>query len=121
MFFIAIFGINDEMEKLNWHKNSVCKSCGRLSAYDGYMSYSVFNFFFIPIFKFNKKYFIKSACCGAMYEVSKEKGVKMEMGEYVDFTDDELRTSFSKPAVCRFCGYPLESDHIYCPRCGNKI
>ena len=121
MFFIAIFGITNGEKELNWYENRICGECGRMSRYYGYMTYSVFTLFFIPIFKFAKKYYVKSSCCGALFEVPQDKGRKMEKGEDVHFTDGELRKVYGGRRFCDGCGYPLEEGQLYCPHCGRKI
>ncbi len=123
MFFFAIMGINEEVKQLSFHKNTICKKCGRYGSLDGFMRCSVFSIFFIPIFRFSKKYYLKSNCCGAVFEVSEEKGRKMESCQNVDFDDSELKSSeyYNRPSYCPCCGYPLGNDHNFCPRCGRKI
>ena len=121
MFFIAIFGINSGEKTLDWSENRICKSCGRMCRYYGYMTYSVFTIFFIPLFKFSKKYYVKASCCGAVFEVSPDKGRSMEKGEDVHFSDDELNMAFGGRRYCAGCGYPLEDGQLYCPHCGRKI
>jgi len=123
MFFFAIMGINKESKQLDFHKNAVCKFCGRYASYDGFMEYSIFSVFFIPVFKFSKKYYLKSSCCGAVFKVDCEKGRKMEYGQPVDFADNELNWIFGgnkSYGICSGCGYILADDHIFCPRCGRK-
>lgn len=123
MFFFAVMGINEEVKQLPFHKNTVCKKCGRYGSLDGFMTCNVFSVFFIPIFRFSKKYYLKSSCCGTVFEVSDEKGRKMEYGQSVDFDDSELNCSnyYTKSPYCPSCGYPLSKDHNFCPRCGRKI
>ena len=123
MFFFAIMGINDEVKQLPFHKNTVCKNCGRYSSLNGFMTCSVFSVFFIPLIRFSKKYYLKASCCGTVFEVDAEKGRKMEYGQSVDFSDSELKATFhhSSPFCCPSCGYLLADDHIFCPRCGRKI
>ena len=49
-----------------------------------YMTYMYFSFFFIPIFKWNKRYFFRNTDGGADIELPKEIGRQIERGETVN-------------------------------------
>lgn len=44
-------------------------------------SYEYFHIFFIPIFRWNEKYYVMCKRCNSIYEISKEKGKAIENGE----------------------------------------
>jgi hypothetical protein len=80
VFFIA--GINQKREQLDYYEPILCSSCIKYGRYEAYMEYSVFSLFFIPLFKFNKKYYVRTTCCNSLYIITnKEKGLMMERGQ----------------------------------------
>jgi rRNA maturation endonuclease Nob1 len=93
-----------------------------------------FHFFFIPLFRWNEKYYVKCNGCNSIYEFSKEKGKRLEKGEDLEVVYWDLKTieneyghqyneninSIYKNS-CEHCGKSLESKFEYCPYCGEKI
>jgi hypothetical protein len=69
MFFIGIFGIQDKDKYIGTCSNIECPSCGRLARYEIHKSYRYFHIFFIPIFRWNFRYFVKTSCCGRLYQL----------------------------------------------------
>ncbi len=60
MFFIM--GVSQNQKKLDFKQLNVCKKCcGKYSNIEVYMTYWYFMFFFIPIIKWNKEYYIKTS------------------------------------------------------------
>ncbi|WP_317856282.1 zinc ribbon domain-containing protein [Chakrabartyella piscis] len=122
MFFIA--GISQGRKDLDFLQTIVCKRCGRLSSISVFATYMYFSFFFIPIFKWNKQYYAVSSCCQTPFSIDKELGQAIERGERVDLTHDDLHfvdLGYAQASVCPDCGYRLDSEHIYCPKCGRKV
>ena len=62
MFFIM--GITDGQKELNYNCGvmNICKSCGAYSNYTVFMTYMCLSLFFIPVFKWGKKYYVKASC-----------------------------------------------------------
>ncbi|MGI6079609.1 MAG: hypothetical protein ACOYBV_01315 [Candidatus Avilachnospira sp.] len=50
---------------------------------DVYMTYLYFSFFFIPLFKWNKRYFLRNTEGGADMELPREIGRQIERGEEI--------------------------------------
>ena len=119
MFFIGIFGVDSSEEILKQLSSLVCPGCGRLCSGKVICESTFFHIFFIPVVRWNKKYFLRTDCCGCEYMLTKEKTENILKGDPFDFQDtehDKCRSSF-----CPECKYPLNSDFSYCPRCGKKI
>ena len=76
MFFI--FGINERRTQLPFRQNFPCPVCGRYSAMTVWVTYTYFMFFFIPLFIWNKRYYVRMECCGAKCEISPELGRDIE-------------------------------------------
>ena len=51
-------GVSQNQKKLDFKQLNVCKCCGKYSNIEVYMTYWYFMFFFIPIIKWNKEYYI---------------------------------------------------------------
>ena len=98
------------------------------------MTYMYFSFFFIPLFKWNKKFYVKMSCCEAVYELDPEKGKALARGQQADITQADLtlvqegnrRSSYENGSYkvwkkCVRCGYETEEDFEYCPKCGGRL
>ena len=81
MFFIM--GINSDYKKLNFIQNFVCPDCGIVGEYQVFVAYTVLSLFFIPIFKWGRKYYVQTSCCGKTYKLDNEVGRAIEKGEPV--------------------------------------
>ncbi len=124
MFFIA--GINKKREELDYYEPILCNCCVKYGRYEAYMEYSVFSLFFMPLFKFNKKYYARTTCCNSLYFITnKEKGLMMErqQGHNVFLKDSELKLIHKGICgnTCPNCCSQVSEGHKYCPNCGNKL
>ncbi len=123
MFFIM--GITDGNKELKYDGGgmNICKSCGAYTRYIVYMTYMCLSLFFIPTIKWGKKYYVRTSCCGSVYELNEEKGKMIARGENVNITDSDLTPVSEKKRhkICRICGYETNEDFEYCPKCGGKF
>lgn len=129
MFFVGIFGIESKEKQVRELDKIYCGTC--LTDTKGVLikRYDYFHFFFIPLFRWNEKYFVVCKRCNSIYEVSKEKGKELERGslDYVSKEDMTLVQEgqvYGKRAlkrVCPHCGKTVEGDYSYCPYCGSKL
>lgn len=120
MFFIGIFGIEDDAKELGAIRNIVCPACGRYATAVLYCHYSFFHFFFIPLFKWNKTYFIKLNCCGALYTCDKDTADEILRTGEADFGKWQAREN-SGGGHCPYCGGRLAGGFSFCPYCGKKL
>lgn len=121
MFFI--FGLNTKQDKLKFDELKICKICGKYGRYEVFVEYTAFSIFFIPLFKWGRRYFIRASCCGSIFSISEELGRDIERGKVNTIRDEDLisvRTNYRPTRYCISCGYELEDRHIYCPKCGTK-
>ena len=88
MFFIG--GISNEEKKLDYVQNTICPKCGKFSRMEVYMTYMYFSLFFVPIFKWSKKYFVKYTCCNSIYILDEDIGIKINHKENISISDDNL-------------------------------
>ena len=91
------------------------------------MTYTVLLLFFIPCFKWNRRYYVQTTCCGKIYELDPEVGKRIARGESVEIRNDDLQsTGYSKQSrgfvkACAYCGYTTYEDFQYCPKCGREF
>ena len=97
------------------------------------MTYMYFSFFFIPIFKWNRRFFVEMSCCGAVYELDPEVGKKRFGAEEITERDltlrqDEMGNPWTgsdashRHKVCPSCGFETdEGSFRTCPKCGKPL
>lgn len=126
-----IWGIQSGRKDFDFAETIICSLCGQYGNLRVFMTYSVFTFFFIPTFKFNKKYYVQKTCCGALYELNPEVGKRIAKGEKTEITKDDLilvdsgggaqRTGGRRTKICPKCGYAASEEFDFCPKCGTKL
>ena len=72
MFFF--FGIMNDQKDLDFHQPMTCDVCGRMGQYQVFVTYMVLSSFFIPIFKWGRTYYVRTSCCGSLYQLRPEVG-----------------------------------------------
>src|SRR5690554_2856253 len=121
LFFI--FGISNGRKDLDHHQTMVCSVCGRYGGYEVFMDYMYFSLFFIPVFKWNKTYYVRSSCCGTLYTIDNDLGKRIVRGENVTLQEGDLhevqRGWDLGMKRCNQCGYTTNQDYQYCPKCAN--
>lgn len=126
MFFIGIFGIENKEKEIKIINNFTCKNCNRLTIGRVIKHYEFFHFFFIPIFKWNEKYYVECGSCKQIFSISKEKGKMIERGENIELTywdSNEINNTYGYNInnICNNCGKVVDSKYRYCPYCGHEI
>ena len=122
MFFIA--GINQKQEELDFRETVICDACGAYGSYNIIKEFTQLSLFFLPVFKWGIKYYVRMTCCGSLYELDKEIGRDIESGRISKIDSRYLHPiSVNRQRVkkCSNCGYVLDSDFEFCPRCGTRI
>ena len=122
MFFIG--GIMDGQKQFAGFRQVItCTHCGQYAALDAFMTYTYLMFFFIPIFKWNKRYWVRSTCCGTVWQISAEKGDSIARGESVTLAPADLTpTGNTQPMHrCAHCGFTTWENFTYCPHCGKPF
>lgn len=130
MFFIM--GINQGMKELAYNASLfICGRCGRYGRYQVFMTYTYLSLFFIPVFKWGKRYYAKTSCCGTVYELPQDAGRRLARGEDLTLTPDMLTVvssgkggsgyDVSSAKRCANCGYETTEDFEYCPKCGQRF
>ena len=119
MFFIA--GISSKRDRLDYNQTIICSNCGKYSRYEVFMEYTCLSLFFIPVFKWGKKYYAKTSCCSSLYLTNKDIGKKIANNENINLTDQDLELVQQGYVYsikrCENCGYETNEDFNYCPKC----
>ncbi len=121
MFFMM--GVTPGTKKFEQLVQIICPNCGNAGKAVVYMTYMCLSLFFIPVFKWNKQYYVEMQCCGSVYTLNEEKGKAVARGEDVVITSDDL-TPYSNGNYirkCPNCGSTVDSNFDYCPHCGRKL
>lgn len=131
MFFIGIFGIENKDKEVKDLNNLTCKKCNSTIKGKLIKNFDFFHFFFIPIFKWNEKYYVLCNRCKCLYSIPKEKGKAIEEGEEVNITYWDLQEVYSDNninfnnsydmKICPNCGEQVKRDFKYCPYCGKEV
>jgi RNA polymerase subunit RPABC4/transcription elongation factor Spt4 len=128
MFFIGIFGISEKSKIIFTEQNIICPACNAYGRYDVIMSYSYFHAFFIPLFKWNKRYFLQTRCCNKLCNLDYDIGLKIQNGERVEIKEEHIhcndfhagRAHYTGYKFCSHCSSQVDAAFQYCPHCGNK-
>ncbi|WP_416200891.1 zinc ribbon domain-containing protein [Thermocaproicibacter melissae] len=81
-----------------------------------------FIFFFIPMFRFGKRYFISCPNCGSVYEISREVGKRLEHDPNAEVNPEKIfRLARRASHYCPFCGTAVPPGSRFCPHCGQKL
>ena len=137
MFFIGVFGIDSKSIEIGNVCNFICKGCGNKVEGVVYKTYNCFHFFFIPLIKWNKQYYLKCCSCSRLYKLSNYKGEKIEKGDVYNYginidEDDLVEVNYNNEYYkydnyyniikrCKACGKELNGDFKYCPYCGKEL
>ena len=124
MFFIA--GVYPKRIELDYYEPIMCSCCTKYGRYEAFMEYSVFSLFFIPLIKFNKKFYARTTCCNSLYQIkNKEKGLMMERGQghnvFLNEKDLVLLQKGTCVEKCAGCGYESTAEFKFCPNCGKPL
>ncbi|MDP0488673.1 MAG: zinc-ribbon domain-containing protein [Fusobacterium sp. JB021] len=78
-----------------------------------------FSLFFIPLFKFSKKYFIVCTKCNSIYKLKNESIKNILKTKNVSY--DDIEGIVNNGSVCNHCGARVNPQDTYCHKCGNKL
>ena len=125
MFFIM--GITNGRKDFSFNQFIICNNCGRYGRYNVFMTYMSLSLFFLPVFKWSKKYYVQTSCCGIVYELDPQIGRRIARGENVEILPQHLTATERRWGYtggykkCRNCGYETTENFVYCPRCGTEF
>ena len=88
-----IMGINNGRKTLDFSQFLICPCCGRSGQIEIVKTFTYFMLFFIPLFRWNKRYFVTMKCCGASCELDSELGRAIEKGRIDHINEEDLKFS----------------------------
>lgn len=123
MFFIMSIG--QRRKDFEYNEMIICGHCGSYGRYQVFMTFTCLSLFFIPCFKWNKKYYVQSTCCNTIYALDPEIGRRIARGENVEILPEHLTEQYagsrSRVKSCSSCGFETQEDFEYCPKCGRRF
>ena len=119
MFFIAGFGSRIRERS---PAKGICPACGEIGFLHIVRESQTLSLFFIPVASFGGKYLATCTACASVMELSREAGKRCEKDPTGQIGYGELTVLKNNYAAkCPCCGRKIFDDHIYCPRCGEKV
>lgn len=129
MFFIM--SVNQGKKNIGHQQLVICDKCGQYGRYEILMTYMYLSFFFIPIIKWKRRYYVKTSCCHTLYQLNPKVGNRIRRGREVEITAKDLnlmqrgnhnRQSQTVNKFCIHCSFTTaEPDFAYCPKCGKLL
>ncbi len=124
MFFMM--GITEGRKDLDFSQTMICGVCGKYGRYQVFMTYTMLSLFFIPCFKWNRRYYVRTSCCNTLYELDPEIGKAVAQGEAIEILAEHLHRV--NQGICGYtykrcghCGYETSEDFAFCPKCGYRF
>lgn len=116
------FGTSFKEDTIREFTNVVCPVCGAMTMATLVYSYSYFHLFFIPLFRFSKRYTVRLRCCGAVFEATREQFEQMKNGVAPEFSSmTRADRGGGNGRRCPGCGADVDPRYVYCPFCGMKM
>ncbi|NDL68774.1 zinc ribbon domain-containing protein [Anaerotalea alkaliphila] len=128
---LLIAGITTQQKQLDYNQGMLCPLCCNFGRYEVYMETMVATLFFLPLFRWNKKFYVITTCCHSVYAISKELGTAIAKGEPVRLEEKDLHLVHrSREASCNLsagelhcpqCGAQVQEDFKFCPQCAQPL
>lgn len=123
---LFIIGISSKEKKLDFVQTMLCAQCEQFGRLEVFLTYTYLSLFFIPVLKWGKNYYVKSSCCNTIYQLSPALGKRILKGEVSSLSEQDLNI-VQKGSIrpmehpCDKCGYIVNQEFEYCPKCGEKL
>lgn len=132
MFFIGIFGIEEKAKAIRQIDVTICPFCSRKGNHTLLKVYNYFHFFFIPLFRWNVRYFLQTSCCNRIYIITNQQlahDLERGIDTPITLADVELFRKFEtsygfddeRSDFCPNCQRRVSKTFLYCPYCGSKL
>lgn len=114
-----MFGITQESKEIT-RKPNICFHCGSFSQFCVYRTYTQFILFFIPLFKWNVKYYVETNCCHTIFELDEEVGKQVMQNHDYEIQESDVKVVHTQN-TCPHCGHVVNQRDIYCSHCGQRL
>ena len=64
-----MIGLTQGRKDLSGDQLVICTQCGQYGRYQVFMTFTQLLLFFIPCFRWGRKYYVQMSCCGTVYEL----------------------------------------------------
>ncbi len=121
MFFII--GVSGGSKDLGTRRCRLFNCCGSAVTMAAVVcTFQQFTLFFIPIFRFGKRYFITCPNCGTVYEMTKEEGKRIEKDYSAEVDPSQMyAVQGASHKVCPNCRNAIDPNARFCPNCGTRL
>ncbi len=120
---IFISSITSKEKAVDYNKMIICPRCEAYGQVNLSYTYTSLSLFFIPVFKWNKEYYVNMGCCHGIFSLGKDLGEKIEKKKSVEIWAEDLIDLNIEMQVktCSSCGKQVAYEYNYCPHCGRRI
>ncbi len=119
-----IMGIQDKTKVESYSNDLPCHKCDGHKGFELYTKYNYFHIFFIPVWTWGHRFSVKCNQCESYYYVKEESQIKAKSSEksftYWDLQPANIRKDVFVHKKCVKCGFELEDDFEFCPKCGTS-
>lgn len=77
---IFFYGWGTKADKKEVYNQNFCPTCNTVVPFHAVIQYDYFSLFFIPIIKWNKRYYMECPYCGNAHAISKETYLQIKEG-----------------------------------------
>lgn len=117
MFFLM--GVCPHEKRLSITSPAACPCCGRWGRAEVFVTAMEFSLFFLPVFRWGKKYIARTLCCGQVCKLPKKLEESAARGEQIELSGVDWFASSQKH--CRFCGFTTGEAFEFCSKCGRRF
>ncbi len=122
---VLLFGSGDGTDDLYLDQKITCPVCGKKATLQAYCDYKAFCLFFLPVYKWDKRFYVRTSCCGAICGISPQEGEALDEGDLKKLEVKKLPLVAPGGAVrlkvCASCGYETSQPFRFCPMCGRPL
>ena len=119
-----VMGIQDKVKVKKYSIDFPCHICEGPQGYELIVKYTYFHLFFLPIWTWGHDYSLKCSACGSFYSIKTESQGKCKNEPpnltYWDLEPVRMESKMAKVLKCSQCGYDLDVEFEFCPKCGKK-
>lgn len=108
-----------ELTKIVKRLVGICPKCHQQRELVLLKTYQCFRIFFIPVWRWGEKYFVKDETCSVSYSISEEDAVLVQYGKK-ELSHCQLKELHEIGAKCTICGRIYDESYRFCPHCGQQ-